>query len=347
MKLFYVLALAMMVSGCTSTKCKHSKYQSDMDMMADMGLPVNYSKQKLFDEAASKGDFGYKQTTKFITEDTSEIKDFYTITPVKSFSGIESAFLRGSSLILTVIDYGYFEQYSGPVVNQTRETHVEARPFLALFGSIGTIGILPLVDPRLMGELAVGCTEKSLLSSEPDTTRQIKTGKSEWKPIKNNHKILVTGFNKDYEFLVDNKEKKQVEIDLSSQILNSDLAKNTNIKVTCLDCNLLGQEEQALYKNVRTSIELDSDVRAVKASLIQAQKDTLLVEEKGKLEQAKLKKEESDLSALKAKELLQAEKQKQRLPLDEFKTQCKVLFKENSPDFGDCVLKLNELNDSK
>lgn len=59
--------------------------------------------------------------------------------------------------------------------------------------------------------------------------------------------IQVSGFDKDYQFWVQNNNEipKQEVIDLSSAIFNTQLSKNTTLKITCLDCNLAGVEEKA------------------------------------------------------------------------------------------------------
>lgn len=237
-------------------------------------------------------------------------------------------------------DNGLFEQYSAPVVDTMEQDQYEAHRFTGTFTPVGIF--VWLFNPKLMNAYTFGCTARWLLSSEPDKTRKVKTGKSEWKAIQKSHRLLVSGFDKDYEFEVDAYTSPRV-IDLSTAILNTELSKNTTLKVTCLDCDLLGSEEQNLHKDSKTNIALTHDFRSIKESLAESQKARHADEESIKIEQVKRDNEESKLSALQAKEDLKAEKQKQGVPLDGFKAQCKELgFKDGSTDFGNCVLQLNE-----
>ena len=175
------------------------------------------------------------------------------------------------------------------------------------------------------------------MGTQLDQTRKVKTGKSEWRDTHKAHKILISGFDKDYELTTSNNPDPE-EYDLSPYILNTDLTKNTTIKITCLDCDLLGQEEQTLYKDAKKTVEITADFREIKA--------TLLAEEKTKrIEQAQRDKEAAIQRVVDAKEALQRRKETQGVPLGQFKEQCQALgFKVGSADYGNCVL---ELNDSK
>jgi len=315
--------MALLLGGCalTNTKedpdiCKHSS-----ETTRKFGRTTSIDKE-------------------VIKVETSEKMGFYETTPLKVFSGIESANLNKAHLTLKIIDTGLFEQYSAPVVNSTIQARYEAHPFTGTFTPVGIF--VWLFNPTAMNAFTFGCTESTFLSSEPDKTRKIKTGKSEWKDIQKSHRILVSGFDKDYEFVLDDKGRTS-EIDLSSAISNTELTKNTILKITCLDCDLLGSEEQNLYKDRKSNVVLTHDFRPIKASLTESQKVRYAEEERIKIEQAKRNKEESNLRELQAKEDLKVERQKQRVPLDAFKTQCKELgFKIGSTDFGNCVLQLNE-----
>jgi hypothetical protein len=175
--------------------------------------------------------------------------------PLKIFSGIESVNLSGSSLRLTLLHKGLFS--SKLIDNHTPE-----------------------------------CTERKSSNVESDE-KKVKTEKLEWKYIKNSHMIQVSGFDKDYQFWVQNNNEipKQEVIDLSSAILNTQLSKNTTLKITCLDCNLLGTEEQSRYPNIKMDVVLTHDFRATKLALSEAQKNRDADAEKLQLEQAKRDKE--------------------------------------------------------
>jgi hypothetical protein len=128
----------------------------------------------------------------------------------------------------------------------------------------------------------------------------------------------------------------QALINLSEAILNTDFTKTTTIKITCLDCDLLGEEEQALYKYAKKTVEITADFRAIKADLI-------VEAEKKKVAQVKHDKEVAIQRVVQAKEDLQRKKEAQSVPLNEFKAQCQELgFKLGSKEFGNCVLELNE-----
>lgn len=323
MRLFYVAVMALLLGGCASTNTK-DQYPENCE---------HFSK----DNAWGKNTH---EDVEVIKVQTSKKSEFYELTPLKVFSGIESANLNKIYLSLTMADNGLFEQYSAPVVDTMEQDQYEAHRFTGTFTPVGIF--VWLFNPKLMNAYTFGCTARWLLSSEPDKTRKVKTGKSEWKAIQKSHRLLVSGFDKDYEFEVDAYTSPRV-IDLSTAILNTELSKNTTLKVTCLDCDLLGSEEQNLHKDSKTNIALTHDFRSIKESLAESQKARHADEESIKIEQVKRDNEESKLSALQAKEDLKAEKQKQGVPLDGFKAQCKELgFKDGSTDFGNCVLQLNE-----
>lgn len=334
MKLFYIAVMALSLGGCASTAgttCFSSKPVSPFAIIST--------------EVSEKELASFEKTTESIIEETSEKKEFYGLTPIKKISGIESANFNNEKLALTLLDKGLFEQYSAPVENVLQKTYYNAHPVRVLFGTVFSGGLIWLIAPTKASHLAFGCTEQFLISTKPNESLKVKTGKSDWQPIQKSHRILVSGFNKDYEFAVENKGRpNQVEIDLSSAILNTELTKNTNLKVACLDCDLLGSEEQNIYKDSKTNISLTHDFRSIKESLAESQKVRHAEEERIKIEQIKRDIEESKLRALQAKEDLKSERQKQGVPLDGFKNQCKELgFKVGSTDFGNCVLQLNEI----
>jgi len=243
-KLFYVVVMALSLGGCTSTNTK------DPDICRTAAEYTN--------RWSRRTDVVYEA----ITEQTGKKSEFYELKPLKVFSGIDSANLTKNYLTIKITDKACFEQYSAPVVNTISQYKYEAHPFTGTFTPVGMF--VWLLHPKEMNAFTFGCIARGGVSSEPDTTRKVKTGKSEWRNINNSHKILVSGFDKDYEFDVYVHTSPSV-IDLSSAISNTELTKNTILKVACLDCDLLGAEEQNLYKGIKASVELDYDFRAVKA----------------------------------------------------------------------------------
>jgi hypothetical protein len=229
----------------------------------------------------------------------------YNSTPSKVFSGIKAAQLNGSKLILTLVDKGVFEEYSAPKYGNTR------------YG---------------------------------DETKKVMTGKSKWGDALKVHRFLISGFDKDYEFGFPSHlyerlpASNQVVIDLMSAIINTQLTSSTTINVTCLDCNLPGSEEQNIFKNAKASVELNSDFRRIKPSLVEAQKVKFADEERIKLEQVKRDKEKSKLSELRKTESLKAEQPLQSISIiEKAKDDCaKMYYKPGTEKFGNCVLMLTK-----
>ena len=231
----------------------------------------------------------------YIDNRSPEKIELYEVNPSKVVSGILYAKLNRSKLIVTVAvtNKQLFEQYSAPKINRFRSN-----------------------------DSTLGCTEKVFWKSLPDLTRKIKTGKSEWRDVQKTHRILISGFDKDYEYLI---HWDDAEYDLSSFVLNTDFTKTTTIKLTCLDCELQGSEEQNKYKDLKKTVEITADFRAIKENFISAEKFKLIEQN------------------LNDKESLKIRKQDQGLPLEGFKAQCKELgFKAGTTAFGNCVLELNE-----
>ena len=276
-----------------------------------------------------------------IIVETTERKDYQESDPLKHFSGIEAVTLNRSKIIFTSVDKSLYEEYSVPMITYLHEYHSESHLIMGFFKT--TLGIpfyavlspIYLFRPDARHEVSdffqnytwkyiFGYSKKTIGRPVEDSVNKVKTGKSEWRDTHNAHKILISGFDKDYEFITSTNPDPE-EYDLSPYILNTDLTKNTTIKITCLDCDLLGQEEQALYKDAKKTVEITADFREIKA--------TLLAEEKTKrIEQVRHEKED-----------LQRRKETQGVPLNEFKAQCQALgFKVGSDDYGNCVLELNE-----
>lgn len=237
------------------------------------------------------------------TVETGEASLSYSNVPSKNFSGIESVMLNKSELTVIPIDKSLYEEYTAPLLADLNEIDHEARPIYGVWLSVFTFGIYPSIRPNEAKRLTFGCTETQLGMPYEDLTRKVKTGKTEWRNVKNSHTILISGFDKAYEYL-----KSQTSVyDLSSAILNTDLIKSTTLNITCIDCDLLGPEEQKLYKSAKKTIELTYDFRPIKESL------------------------------------LSAERERKGAPINEFMEQCRQIgFKVGSADFGNCVLELNE-----
>jgi hypothetical protein len=218
---------------------------------------------------------------KYTTVETKQ-KNYYEDSdpsdPKKHFISIESVSLNGSKIFLQLVDKSLYEEYSAPVITYLREVR------------------------NFIGHIEKTTTTKPSV----DVTKEVKTGKSEWRNIKRYqyHKFLISGFDKDYEFTTSTNPE---EYDLSPYILNTDLTNSTTLKITCLDCGLQGQQEQSLYKDIKKTVELTADFRVIKANLIKIRKES------------------------------------QGVPLNEFKAQCQTLgFKLGTTEYGNCVLELNE-----
>jgi hypothetical protein len=259
--------------------------------------------------------------------DTSKSTERYIFKPDSEISGIKAVNLSGYHLSVSLVNKGFYEEYSIPLVDEIRQENYEGHPSRVMLGTFMTGGIIWL-DPKAPN-LAFGCTKETLMGSYPDISKQNKTGKSKWSDLKKNHAILVSGFGKNYEFWQEDED-----IDLSSAILNSDIDKSTNIEITCLDCEL-GNQEQSIANDLKKKVLISADFRELKASLVAQYKAN-------KIEQAKRDKEAEVQRGIQEKEDLKLRKESLGVPLEEFKEQCKQIgFKEKSPDFGDCVLQLN------
>ena len=230
--------------------------------------------------------------------------NFYDSSPSKSYSGIESAKIQDSNLLLTMIDKGLFEEFAAPADHFYTGSYTST--------------------PR------------------PNTDQKVKTGKSEWKEAYKNHKVVVSGFDKSYEFfVVNNYQKLLKEIDLREPILNSDVSNEITIRVTCIDCNTFGTEEQSLFGKAKASVELKHDFKIIKAALQKVKEREFKEEEAIRLKKEKLEKEVSDCKALEEREAIKVETLK-KVNLEEYKAQCIELgFKFGTSDFGNCVLELN------
>ena len=324
----------MFLYGCATTTGSVGKFGEDLDVKTCEGA-------------------GDAHEDKYTIVETSHTSSFHESTPIKHFSGIKNVKIESSKLLLSLIDKSLYEEYSTPLVTKLDEIHHDAHPLLGVFGLTILLPIYAVATPFLgwdkewwsktnpftgVPNYTFGCTEKKLLSPEHDLTKKTKTGKTEWRDSPSPHTFLISGFDKDYERDGYHHTSQGVDIDISKAILNTDLTKKTTVKITCLDCDLLGPEEQNLYKDVKKTVEITADFREIKATLVAEEKT------KEKL-QAQLDKEAAIQRTIDKKEDLQRRKETQGVPLNKFKAQCtKLGFKVGTTDFGNCVL---ELNDSK
>ena len=311
MPLFRILFLVLLTSslfGCATT----GKYGEDLGYQPCKGAEREHTSE------AEKVDIG-----KLIYD--------YEENASKSFSGIQSARLNGAELILTAIQKSQYEQYSAPMVVELNKLEYEAHPIKGFLYAVFSVGIYPVFWPSNFIHYTFGCTEKTISSSKPDLLRKVKTGVTEWKANEESHghTFMVSGFNRDYYEYDPRYESNQANIDLTQAILATNLTGSTNLKITCIDCDLLGPEEQKLYKEAKKTVELTYDFRPVKELLIE-----LLI---------KAEKEKAIQRELQNKDNLNAQKERNGAPINRFKEQCAQLgFKAGTQDFGNCVLELND-----
>jgi hypothetical protein len=324
------LVSTITICGCASNNTKDSCEQFSKDNM--------FFNSQVFDR---------NEDVSSVKVETAKKTEFYEAKPSKIFSGITSVDLSGSSLNVTFFHQGLFEQYTAPVLDVMIERRSKSNSF----------GYAPLPAPLLawvftpekMQNFTKGCTERRFLRTEPDETKKVKTGKSEWMDVsRRSHKILISGFDKDYEFSV-NADTSTKVIDLSSAILNTPLSKNTTLKVTCLDCDLLGTEEKNLYPNVKTDVALTHDFRATKLALSESQKIQESETKKAKFEQEKrnqeiAKKAQIQKTSSVLSPVISINSDESSIShLEEIKEKCKDLgFKPQSEKFGKCVLELTK-----
>ncbi len=250
--------------------------------------------------------------------------------PLSEFSGIQSAQIIDSSLKIKFINREYIESFSTPQVDIIENTDYEPHPTRALVGATFLIPNL-LIDPDYSLDFTLGCHEESYLRNVPDLEKKKSIGYT-WKDtkIQKYHKIVITGFDKDYEFTITNDEI----IDLRNAIFNSDLTQNTILKISCIDCKEQNNIAQSTFDYAKNTITLTENFKKLKQKLLitegpRIKKEKELAEKNAELEKIKLK-------ALKIKQ--------DGVPLDEFENKCIALdFKKGTKDFGDCVLKLNEI----
>ena len=290
-----ILIIIIGVIGCT-----YNKKQDDIKIQKDI-KGIFYSENcKQFEDIHSS----FWWDTKIIKQERSKLDSFYEPSNLSSniFSGIQSVQLKNSLIKINIIDKILSDEYSAPIVDKVKQLIYEN----------------------------TGCIQNEIIESELDKSKKIKTGKAEWKDAEINHKILVSGFDKNYEFII----KKNSEVDLKNAILSSNLAQKNTITITCIDCVQQDNIDKSNLNIAKKSTTLTYDFRSLKQKLLKDEEQRLISEQQ-------LAEKESSMEKLKLKE----ERQKQGgVPLDDFKNKCLALdFKLGTKDFGDCVLKLNEI----
>lgn len=286
------------------------------DKVDPYDIPVNANENE---RPTCQKNSHFKGDTPNITsevEDTTDEKEFYDVSPLKTFSGIKSVYLSGSTLTLTLVDKGYFEQFISPVLQTVQETHYNAEPGSAIFYSL-ILATLPLIfDTKDTIHWMVGCSDYETVSKSIDVSKKETTEKFEWKDIQKKHTILITGFDKDHRFYVDNNGKNNtIDIDLSSVIMGAVLTGNSYLKINCVDCSLPNENEKVIVSGLKSNMDLNKDFRPIKEQLILEEK--LRVAEKIKVEKAEIAEQvrlekiaESELRQAKLAEQLRVAEQK-------------------------------------
>ncbi len=243
----------------------------------------------------------------------------------KHFSGIQNINLTDTSLVINFINRDYIQKYSTPQKDIISRTEWGAHPTGGMIG--GTVFLNFLVEPEKQRDFTFGCYEEKFLNYEYELDKRVPIS-VEWRNTKEKHKILVSGLDKDYEFLTEN------SIDLRFAILNSNPTQNTTLKISCLDCQQQDDVDQSIFNFAKSSITLSYDFKNLKQKIITAEEHRLAegkqrAEKNAELEKLRLKAERLRLGGV---------------PLDDFENKCLALeFKKGTKDFGDCVLKLNEM----
>lgn len=280
-------------------------YAQGHDEVDPYNVPVNASENE---RPTCQNNSHFKGDTTIITsevEDTYDEKEFYDVTPLKTLSGIKAVYLSGSTLTLTLVDKGYFEQFISPVLQTVQETHYNAEPGSAILFSL-ILATLPLIfDPKDTIHWMVGCSDYEIVSKKLDVSKKETTEKFEWKDIQKKHTILITGFDKDYRFYVDNEgNNNTIDIDLTSAIKSAALTGTSYLKINCVDCSLPNENEKVIVSGLKSNMDLNKDFRSIKEQLILEEK--LRVAEKIRVEKAEVA-EQMRLEKLAESELRQAE----------------------------------------
>lgn len=287
----FIIATLQLLYGCLD-----NHKNGPLDKYKDIIANQIYNHQTPYERAHCNSK---KQPT--ITSETIHTSDKeayfsgFPNNPQKYLSGMYRVNLSAETLTIAFSNKGFFEEFSAPLIYDVKTQSVD------------------------------GCKDIWIQPKHPDQSLREKTGKTEWIEIPSvRHKIRISGFNQDYEFSTDEK------IDLSFAILNSQLTKNTVLKIICLDCELPKSEKTSIDESLSTTLKLSHDFRLNKITLIKSEKYEQYLDKKDEL----VKKEEA----------LKSERQKQGVILDDFKIKCQSLgFKVGSKDFGDCVLELNDI----
>ena len=229
----------------------------------------------------------------------------------KHFSGIQNINLTDTYLMINFIDRDYIQKYSTPQKDVIERTEYKTQLTGGMFGDSSFFA-----QPEKSSDFAAECYEINYLNYEYELDKRVPIG-HEWRKTKQKHKILVSGLGKDHEFITEN------TIDLQSVILNSNPTKNSTLKISCLDCQQQDDVDQSIFNFAKSSITLSYDFNSLKHKIMNPEEQRLADEK------IRLQEERRKLGGV---------------PLDDFQNKCLALdFKKGTKDFGDCVLKLNEM----
>lgn len=231
-----------------------------------------------------------------VKEDTGDKKEFYEDEPSKLFSGIKSASVDKDQLIINILNKGYYQEFQSPVINTVEKIKHEATPVSSFIATAILAGLPLLFFPKYVIQSAFGCTDERVVQKEIDISRKTKTDKFIWKDYTSTHKILVSGFDKEYEYEVVVNESPssegQVSIDLGQEITNSDIKGVRKLGIKCVTCNILGTEEQNKFEVKDKIVIIDADFRQVKAQQIEIER--LRQQEEERIKQEKLEQEKQE-----------------------------------------------------
>lgn len=221
-----------------------------------------------------KGGCGSKPRFETEKKYTSETFDFIDPIPNRRLSAIKSAEVDGVLLVLRTVTKELFIEYRGPVVITVNKTIYDASPICSGIVHALTLGMFLVWKPIDSAQIAAGCTDEEIIKKEADGAKSVATGKVVWKDASANHKILVSGFAKDYEYEVLFNESQGVDgvvtIDLSTAINQTNFEGVTNLFVKCTTCSFLGEAEQKELENASVNASINFDFRPIKQAKVLA-----------------------------------------------------------------------------
>lgn len=233
-------------------------------------------------------------------------------------------------------------EYEAKVDKHIEEKVFEAGPGSTAFATTILLGLPLVFAPGWVADNALGCSQELSSKLVPSKTNRVPTGKEQWGAYSPNYvRFKFIGINTDPVEKTISVKNGVASFKLEDYVSWKNSSSQVNIKVVCLSCVNLRNEELGITYSDTMNIVLDvGQIRSAEAAN-KKKIDDAAIAAKQKADEDRAKAAERATQA-KSESIAKAQAAEQK-SLDQYKEKCSNLgFKVGTDAFGKCVLQLTK-----